>query len=106
MKDKAGRDITVGDIVVYTGVGAGKNLPPLEFGEVVNLTKAGVTVIPLNNDFTRKQVEDYDLIPTGQYLTWRPNEEIKRRVPNGRFKDASPVNVRNYGSRFYIIGRI
>lgn len=102
-KDIQDRPIDVGDIVVYTASGAGRNLPPLKFGEVVALTKAGVTVIELNKDFSRKQVEDYYMRGTG--IVYGNGYEQKERVVTGQ-KDATPVNIRSYGDRFYIVRKI
>lgn len=107
IKDKIGKAISVGDIVVFTGVGAGRNLPPLEFGEVVALTKAGVTLIELNNDFTRKQVdemvEDRSVPP---YWVGHNGKAYYRSKPTGNKIDISPKNVRDYGDRFYVVGRV
>lgn len=104
LKDMQNIEIEVGDIVLFTEPGAGRNLPGLAFGLVVNLTKAGVTVKYLDKNFRPVVYEQGQYVSNGVMRddryglykndkTWTKTGEIEK----------SPDNVRWYKDRFYIV---
>lgn len=102
--DMLDRPIQVGDIVLYTAPGLREKLPPLTFGKVVKLTKAGVTVQRLEKDYTPVQKDDGYMRGTGRFWTssYSGQQEIQEFVKTGKI-DADPVNIRYYKDRFYIM---
>lgn len=106
--DMTGRNIEVGDVVLFTRPGAGRNLlPPLVFGEVIGMTNASVRVHNLNKDFSRVQVEEReDDLSQPPYHISSTGKSYYRKRGTGRYRDADPVAVKHYTDRFFIVRKI
>lgn len=107
LKDMTNRVITVGDIVIFTQPGAGRNLPSLCFGEVIGLTKASVKVFYLEKNHKRRQHEEMiDDLTRPPRWTGMNGKHYYHQVGTGRLMDNPPDSVRFYPDRFYIVGRV
>jgi hypothetical protein len=102
-----GRQIDIGDIVLFTQPGAGRNLPGLCFGEVEGLTKASVRVFYLDKQFRRKQQEIFvdDTSRSPRYTKYN-GEKVYHKIGTGQFHDQAPEAVKIYEDRFYIVRKI
>jgi hypothetical protein len=102
--DFHGNVIRIGDTVIYTEAGAGRRLPRLEIGEVIKLTKAGVSVRRLHKDGTYQQYQDGFFRPTGKMIhpKWgSPYEETEYVKTN--MVDKPPENIKYFEDRFIIV---
>lgn len=106
--DMTGQQISVGDIVIFTQPGAGRNLPSLRFGEVAGFTKATIKVFYLDKQYRREQVEELveDRSVPPYYIHPRTGEEYFRYVGTGRYGDKAPQAVKVYKDRFYIAKKV
>jgi hypothetical protein len=105
--DAKGDYINKGDIVVFTEPGAGRNLPGLKFGEVIDFGKASVKVFYLDKHFRRVQVEEKVEDRSGPpYYVAPDGQEFYHHVGTGIFIDKIPVSVKYYDDRFLIVGRV
>ena|SRR5689334_10273305 len=104
--DMTGRQIDIGDIVIFTQPGAGRNLPGLCFGEVQGFTKASIRVFYVDKQFNRIQdevmVDDYNQPWFKRYN----GEQVYIKVGTGKFQDRDPEAVKIYEDRFYIVRKI
>lgn len=106
-EDMNGNRIDVGDIVLFTEPGAGRNLPSLCYGEVQGLTKSSIRIYFLNKDLSRKQrevmEEDFSRPP---YHIGFDGREFRHSIGTGIFEDYEPKAVKNYKDRFYIVRKV
>lgn len=102
--DIAGKDISVGDIVVCTQPGAGRALPGLVLGEVISFTKHTIKVIYVNKDYDRLQTEEM-VEDTANPPRWISSSGTPywHLVGTGIFHDIEPVNIKYFSDRFLIV---
>lgn len=102
--DLTGRFIALGDVVLYTAPGAGRNLPPLRAGRVLKMTKHSITVQRLKSDLRSEKMRDVGYYrETGEAYKWGGMK--KEFVKTGE-EPKEPENVKFYKDRFYILDTI